>query len=338
MKNRVCGILIIMDNGPNNENNEKEPLLSICIPTYNRQTKLQKCLAAIFGQDGLKDVEIIISDNASEDETESLCLELAKKHSEVFYFRQKENVGPDRNFDFCMQKARGRYLMLLGDDDLLMPGTVRLLLENIQKFLGTGLFYIGPYASSASPQAFSGHEIGTAFRKIGIWWTFLSAFLINKESLELARTKNDFSNYYDTFLFQTFVFFSVLRTNNSIVVLPWDFIHANPNGIPSTYNVFQVFVVAWEKALLFGGKQTANWWDRRCTFEDTLRTFLPSWIIRIRLDNHEKPKGKRQGPSMRAIFVLLRSFWGCLVDIPLLIAPYRFLKFCLNRRKKVRNS
>jgi abequosyltransferase len=78
---------------------ESIPLLSICIPTFNRRKYLQECFESIITQDGFneQDIEIVISDNASEDDTSSLVYEYMNRYSNIVYHRNEENIGADRN-------------------------------------------------------------------------------------------------------------------------------------------------------------------------------------------------------------------------------------------------
>jgi glycosyltransferase involved in cell wall biosynthesis len=77
----------------------KSPLLSICIPTYNREKYLQECLESIVHQEGfnINDIEIVISDNASQDGTTKLVESFKQKYPNIQYFRNAENIGAIRN-------------------------------------------------------------------------------------------------------------------------------------------------------------------------------------------------------------------------------------------------
>ena len=91
------------------------PVLSICIPTYNRANALKKHLQRLVCLDGFDDeVEIVISDNASTDDTESVGKQFASDYSNIKYFRNKENVR-DSNFPIVLGHATGEYLKLMND-------------------------------------------------------------------------------------------------------------------------------------------------------------------------------------------------------------------------------
>ncbi|MEI6774123.1 MAG: glycosyltransferase family 2 protein [bacterium] len=71
-----------------------KPLLSICIPTYNRQEYLKQCLDSIVNQKGFdtEKIEIVISDNASPDKTNLLVKEYQKKYKNITYSRNDQNI------------------------------------------------------------------------------------------------------------------------------------------------------------------------------------------------------------------------------------------------------
>ncbi|MBF0342175.1 MAG: glycosyltransferase family 2 protein, partial [Magnetococcales bacterium] len=97
-------------------------LLSICIPTYNRQNELAQTL------DNLKwildvpvPIEIIVADDASADETYNVILEKARIFPHFRHYRQPGNLGMVKNTIFVLRMARGKYCVRLADDDRLIP-------------------------------------------------------------------------------------------------------------------------------------------------------------------------------------------------------------------------
>ena len=70
------------------------------------------------------DLELVISDNASGDETQAVCTELARRDGRVRIFRHQENVGAEANFRSVLERANGMFFMWLADDDWLDPRTV----------------------------------------------------------------------------------------------------------------------------------------------------------------------------------------------------------------------
>lgn len=96
------------------------PTVSVGIPTYNRAEGLQRALASVLAQSE-RDLEVIISDNASSDMTPQIVEQAAAQDPRVRSIRQARNVGLTANFNTVLEAARGRYVMVLADDDWLEP-------------------------------------------------------------------------------------------------------------------------------------------------------------------------------------------------------------------------
>lgn len=108
-----------------------DPLVSVCIPTYNRARKLQRAVDALLAS-SYKNLEIIISDNASSDDTENICAALAQSDRRVRYFRHSENQGPTANFEYARSQATGKYFLWHGDDDHLDPNYIGACINELE--------------------------------------------------------------------------------------------------------------------------------------------------------------------------------------------------------------
>lgn len=99
--------------------------LSICIPTYNRARFLPDLFDSILAQTGCTiEVEVVVSDNASTDETAAVIETYRDRLPNLVYVRADENIGADRNFLRVIEYASGDYCWLMGSDDKLEPGSV----------------------------------------------------------------------------------------------------------------------------------------------------------------------------------------------------------------------
>jgi glycosyltransferase involved in cell wall biosynthesis len=93
------------------------PRLSVGLPVYNSSSYVAESIEALLGQT-FEDFELIISDNASTDDTGDICRRYAKADSRVSYFRQPRNVGLAPNHNFCVERARGELFKWGAGDDL----------------------------------------------------------------------------------------------------------------------------------------------------------------------------------------------------------------------------
>jgi hypothetical protein len=103
-------------------------LVSVGIPTFNRAAKLARAAESVLRQTHAE-IELVISDNASPDDTERLCRELAARDGRVRYLRAPANRGPTANFNTVIGEMRGDYVMLLSDDDWLEESYVERCLD-----------------------------------------------------------------------------------------------------------------------------------------------------------------------------------------------------------------
>ncbi len=101
--------------------------LTICVFTYKRSHLLAKSLQAFQAQItalGVGDIEVVVSDNDSPDDTEAVAKSFSGKFPHFRYFRQSVNVGPIRNYLRAVQLARGHYVWPFSDDDIPADGAV----------------------------------------------------------------------------------------------------------------------------------------------------------------------------------------------------------------------
>lgn len=169
---------------------DQKPLLSICIPTYNRSFYLDRLLSSILRQVSPLEgqVEIVISDNASTDNTEEYCSQIVEKNDCVFYSKNSKNEGWERNYSNLYFKARGRFVWLIGDDDYLADGALTNIIDMLNEHANVDAVYINSQAHKEGViindekikyQTFNNNEEFVS--KVGVFFTFISGVIINKE-------------------------------------------------------------------------------------------------------------------------------------------------------------
>ena len=107
-------------------------ILSLCIPTYNRVNYLRELMPQLIAEveevnRAAVQVELLISDNATTDGTEDYLRGLSCRGLKIY--RNAENIGGNRNFLACVERASGEYIWLFGDDDVMEPGGVGRVLK-----------------------------------------------------------------------------------------------------------------------------------------------------------------------------------------------------------------
>lgn len=117
------------------------PLVTIGIPTYNRADGyLKEAIQSALNQT-YPNLEIFISDNCSDDNTEGLVKSF--NVSIIRYHRHDKNIGGTNNFNFCMNNARGVYFLLLHDDDKIDEDFIEVCMQAINFKDDVGLIRTG---------------------------------------------------------------------------------------------------------------------------------------------------------------------------------------------------
>jgi glycosyltransferase involved in cell wall biosynthesis len=113
----------------------KMPLLSICVPTYNRSVQFRRMLEGLMPQLTVE-TELVIRDDSSDESTKRVFDELVEKFKPVAklnYFKG-EKIGLDAANLFLLENAKGKYIWWFSDDDEFMPGAIARVLELVKKY------------------------------------------------------------------------------------------------------------------------------------------------------------------------------------------------------------
>lgn len=110
--------------------NHKAPQVSIGLPVYNGHAYIHETLDSLLIQT-YTDFELIISDNASTDDTGAICLDFAARDARIRYVRQTDNCGGQANFQFVLDLAVGEFFMWSAADDIHSPNWVEVLVKSL---------------------------------------------------------------------------------------------------------------------------------------------------------------------------------------------------------------
>ena len=147
------------------------PLVTIAIPTRNRVNYLREALDSALQQTYLN-IEIIVSDNVSDDGTQGFLKTV--KDTRVKIFRQDSFIEMVENWNFCVSNAKGKLFLLLSDDDVLLPDAIDTLVS-IQKDI----------------------ENCVSYSKVTVVDSFgVELFVTPKQDLKMIETGNNFLIQY----------------------------------------------------------------------------------------------------------------------------------------------
>ena len=170
------------------------PILTIAIPTWKRASLLAATLAQLqreISPLNVSLVEVLVSDNGSPDETPSVVAQAEAQGLKLRYVRNPVNIGSDLNIAQCFNLAAGRYVLILGDDDLPVDGSLAFLLDLLTD-PQIGVVCLRTYGfdrdfrkeypgAGGAVERFS--DAGAFLARIGAQMTLISACIINKSLL-----------------------------------------------------------------------------------------------------------------------------------------------------------
>jgi glycosyltransferase involved in cell wall biosynthesis len=179
------------------------PLVTIGIPTYNRAgSYLRGAVHAALGQT-YGNIEVLISDNCSTDNTAELTKGIADPR--LRYFRQVRNVGPRDNMNFLLSKATGQYFHLYADDDQIDADFVEVCVDAARSRPMPGLIMTGARVIDQNGDVLRQKESDASLSSVDdliLHWylrrihLFLCSTLFNTQTL---RNSGGFEEQYGNF-------------------------------------------------------------------------------------------------------------------------------------------
>ncbi|BBK75633.1 glycosyltransferase [Clostridium butyricum] len=218
-------------------NRKKQPLISISIPTFNRGKELEKCLHSIFkqiGNDGL--FEVLISNNNSEDNTEEIVKKYELLYDNITYNKNIDNIGGDNNIALVTKKAKGKYIMLHGDDDYFKDDTIYKLVNIINNNQEKSLFFINVLSCDNKVEDCDG--INEFLKKTSINSGFISSIIMKRQEYE--KVKEPFK-FIDSGFNQIYLQYMILLKNPKCLIINSPIFTYEGNK-PQGYNFGKVFI------------------------------------------------------------------------------------------------
>ena len=226
-------------------------LLSICIPTFNRAESLEITLGSLVHDPGFclnEDIEIVISDNASTDETASVAQKYGSEFpGRIHYHCNVENVR-DKNFFVALSLGTGEFLKLHNDTLVFVEGALLQLLQELKVAKQNGWT---PFLLNGAWRRKGAHTICSTrqdlLKTVSFYTTWIGGFFIRKDDFLLLE---DFSRRAETSLQQVDVLYRLLSERDAkFVVLNGHLINVRHPATRGGYNFAQVFLRNYEAIL-----------------------------------------------------------------------------------------
>lgn len=288
----------------------EQPLLSICIPTYNRAEYLKKTLIGIVNDKDFDDtVEIVISDNASTDHTQQVCREFCNVYHNIHYYRNDVNIITS-NFFLALNRGKGKYVKLSNDTVTYKVGALKALKDEIKRAsTSKNLFFFQNNEFHT--------DLGICFRSLnqfmnisnyyitwivnfGCWKTCLSTIL---ESQKYSQFK---LNQVDWFL-------QLVTHIDGGMIYFGDYYEVEPVIQKGGYNIYEVFIDNFLYILRANDIKGVTLEIQKYRL---LRYFIFPWKKRLWKSPNLYAFEKEKGNS-----IILREYW---------YYPYTYLLFAID--------
>jgi glycosyltransferase involved in cell wall biosynthesis len=189
-------------------------ILSIEIPTYYSAELLKQNLSLLVEESGFDKVQLVISDNASPDETETVVREFQKNHPNIKYHRNQENIGLEANTKKVIELSDGEYIKLLNDYTSIEKGKLNLLIRYIEqnKEQKPNLFFLN---NSGVSNCLECDSLNRFIEIVSYWSTWLSCFGIWKSDYEAIENKDI---HFGFLFYQTSILFEVVSRKKTVII------------------------------------------------------------------------------------------------------------------------
>ncbi len=307
--------------------------LSLCIPTYNRAKFIGETVESIISQ-ATDEVEIVVSDNASNDNTQEIVARLQLQFPLITYFRWDYNVGADRNFLKVVELAQGEYCWLMGSDDRIEKQAITCVLAALRQYPGVVGLSVNEQVydvtmkqkkpASASPKIDCDYLFTDVHSFVSKMWPYvgyISSQIVNKYEWGQAVASADVSNYFNAYV-HVYVIGRMLLANPR-----WLYVHQKCVGhragndsfleTEGRYNRLAIDVLGFEKIAkgLFGKKSRLYHMSNKITSMYQVRFSIISAKV-----NGESPAFLR-----KAFLLCIKVYWRYLtfwaLTVPLFLMP-----------------
>ena len=219
------------------------PVLSICIPTYNRAEILRRTLSSIINQPFVlhsAQVEVVVSDNCSTDHTSSVVQEFISSYPEIIRYVRSNQNDEELNFERALRNGKGRFLKLHNDSFGFREGALEPLVKVISKLEITKpvVFIVNEHLLPGMKAVQMCESMDEFMDQVSYRSTWIGGFGIWREHLLQI---NDFSRYVSKRLTQTDVLLRMISEKRKSVIIRGPMFPCFNTSRKGGYNIAEVF-------------------------------------------------------------------------------------------------
>jgi glycosyltransferase involved in cell wall biosynthesis len=317
-----------------------EKILTIAIPTYNRANFLNICLNEIYKQinDYRNDIHLIVSDNASTDNTSDIVNSYIKKGMQIEYVKNSQNIGADRNFINCLNMTRTKYMLVFGDDDIFIANAFKKIIPILKKY-DCGILNLGGYGfrTNFKREQRPPNENRIIFytdkhkfvQKINIQLTFISANIFQKK---LMNKKIQPEKLFNTNLVQLSWIMPIIDNSSLNILLDSHTIGARIDNTGG-YRFCEVFGRNFQKIANYMRKNGVSYNLFTNVQHQSQKWYFADMILNIRKKKHLKFHSEDFLAMLYPIFKKNPFFW--LLTFPAIKFPLFIARFYFNAYNKL---
>ncbi len=317
------------------------PLLSLCIPIFCRASYLRETLESVMLslQGFAEEIEILVSDNASTDHTSKVLAEFEARMANLHCTTNRVNLGAEMNFFHLLQKAKGKYIWILGDDDTIEVSLISVLMKRLRSDYDLVILNHSVHSKDfqlmhqramhpvSAPEHYEGKEI--ILSHFGPILSFISCVVI-KRALLATISEEKFRNYAAYGLSFLYATYACLPQNATVSFIQQPLLRCRGvNSIIADYE--RVFIQGM--ALIFDDLAERHYSLQAISQakKKVIRMYLLQYVVRCKLENSF---------SWKTIRLIEPRYSRCMPTYALLLlyatAPKRFIQMAKSLQKSWR--
>ena len=249
----------------------------------------------------MNSIEILVSDNGSEDNTLNQLNLIEKNNMNFRFWSNGMNIGPDANFLKLIREAKGKFLWLFGDDEFLLDNSLRKIINYLEKHEEFGLFHI---SNSKRKKVLTFKDKVKYMKEVNFGISFITAHIFNREKIDF------FINYDELCgnnLIQEYFYFQVVQTSEKNGIIKDRIFSSERADNVGGYKLFEVFAVNQNNVLKYFENKGMDWRIRKNINKLMCVDFFPNYIIQFR-SNPENNKWLEENIS-EILDKILIEYW-----------------------------
>lgn len=293
-----------------------KPLLSVCIPTFNRAGVLQKCVESIVNCSSFREgkIEIVVSDNVSTDETMAIMEGYVEKYEHILYNRNKINIGGDLNFIKVLSLASGVFIKLHNDYCVFTEDGLNYMVQRIDKLRDDKPFVFMCSTEYPLIKEFQYKDFDDLVYREYLGLSWISAVGFWKDDFQKLPNKERMLSIK---FMQTDWLLRIAKEKTKLIRWKGDIFHRIPFGKPhGDFNYISTFI-NYPKVFEEYINQGIISHKTKQHIDKTLLENLSIWYYRLKIK-----KDSHYSYSSDHIYSTLKSYFKCVRFWQLLMAGY----------------